>query len=336
MMKWLRLYNDTPNDPKWRVVAVRTGQPVGNVLAVWMQMLACASAATERGTLEDWDDETVAAMLGYAPAVVTAIRDAMQGLVLDGDKLTGWDKRQRGGDDAAERKRKERERKKNTPPDGGGSGHGTDPRPNGAVTGQNGNVTRHSEEVTRQPAHVTRQSGTVTRPPLLSESSVTRNLPESKAAGDAGARDPAENQQTDLVAYTVGHRVAEMAGLDPRRCGIGRAEAWLAQGYDPDRDIFPAVRQVMDRHNGQKIHSLKYFDQAIADQRKARTAPMPEGAVSNVHKLNHRNRQQRADRGITTLVKSEMRRSPENADDGADGGGWGGNDPDPWNMATAR
>jgi hypothetical protein len=335
-MKWLRLWNDTANDPKWRLIANDSGQPITAVLAVWMAMLCNANQAEPRGVLQDWNDRIAGAALDLNGNAVAAIRQAMQGLVLEGEKLTGWDKRQRGGDDAAERKRKERERRKNQPPEGGGPGNGVDHSQTAPVTGQNVNVTRHSEEVTRQPAHVTRQSHGVAGNPLLSESTVTVLQPESMAAADAGARDPAENPQTDLVAYTVGHRVAELAGLDPRRCGIGRAEAWLAQGFDPDRDIFPAVRQIMDRHNGQKIHSLKYFDQAIADQRKARTAPMPEGAVSNVHKLNHRNRQQGVDRGITTLVKSEMRRSPENPGDGADGGGRGGHDPDPWNMATAR
>lgn len=102
-MQWLRLYHDTPNDPKWRLVAVRSGQPVGHVLAVWMTMLTGASEAEQRGTLEGWDDEIAAAVLGYAPAVVTAIRTAMQGLVLDGFRLTGWDKRQREADDSSTR-----------------------------------------------------------------------------------------------------------------------------------------------------------------------------------------------------------------------------------------
>lgn len=109
-MQWLRLYHDTPNDPKWRLVAVRSGQPVGNVLAVWMSMLVCASEAEQRGTLEGWDDELAAVVLGYTPAAVTSIRSAMQGLVLDGAALTGWDKRQRNGDGSAERVRQYRER----------------------------------------------------------------------------------------------------------------------------------------------------------------------------------------------------------------------------------
>lgn len=143
-MKWLRLYHDTPNDPKWRLVAVRSGQPVGNVLAVWMQMLVCASEAEQRGILEGWDDEIVAAMLGYPPSAVTAIRAGMQGLVLSGYELTGWDKRQReGSDDAAERKRRSRASKQEkTPPTGSGGGHG----PNGDDRYRNGEVTLPSRD----------------------------------------------------------------------------------------------------------------------------------------------------------------------------------------------
>lgn len=130
-MQWLRLHHDTPDDQKWRLVAVRSGQPVGNILAVWMMMMICASKAEDRGTLEGWNDEIAAAVLGYRLDEVMAIRLAMTGLVLENDRLTGWNKRQRqGSDDAAERKRRSRAQKSDNPPENGpnGSGHG----PNGA------------------------------------------------------------------------------------------------------------------------------------------------------------------------------------------------------------
>lgn len=157
-MKWLRLYHDAPNDPKWRLVAAESGQCEGLVLAVWMHMMVCASAADDRGRLEGWDDRVVAASMGVKCAVVTSIREAMQGVVLDGDVLTGWDKRQRVGDDAAAKKRKQREQANQTPPDGGGEGRsgtvGDKPGTNGHVPGQyhdvpgqNANVPRHSQDV---------------------------------------------------------------------------------------------------------------------------------------------------------------------------------------------
>lgn len=143
-MQWLRLYHDTINDHKWRLVANDSGQPVGNVLAVWMSMLINASNSAERGVLEGWQDRYVAAHLGYPSEAVRAIREAMQGVVLDGMRLTGWDRRQRASDDAAEAKRKQREKGRQTPPDGGGNGGpGTEQdisRPNGHVSGHSANV----------------------------------------------------------------------------------------------------------------------------------------------------------------------------------------------------
>jgi hypothetical protein len=150
-MQWLRLYHDTTNDPKWRVVSVRSGQPVGNVLAVWMQMLICASEAGERGTLEGWDDEFVAAMLGYAPEIVTAIRASMQGLVIDGWHLTGWAKRQMASDTSAERTRRYRAKSAENDGGGGGDGGAARQKPNGAMNCYgDADVTSPKESVTSQ------------------------------------------------------------------------------------------------------------------------------------------------------------------------------------------
>src|SRR3954468_15384364 len=106
-MQWLRVHHDLENEPKIRLVAVESGQIEAVVLAVWVRMMICASKADARGTLEGWDDRLVGVTLGLKGSIVTEIRQAMQGVLLDGDTLTGWEKRQRAGsDDAAERKRK--------------------------------------------------------------------------------------------------------------------------------------------------------------------------------------------------------------------------------------
>lgn len=112
-MDWFRLHHGTPQDPKWIVVARRAGVPVGAVLSVWIAMLDAASRAGERGTLEGWDHEDVAAMLGYETEEVGAIYAAMQGKTLDGDRVMAWDKRQpkrERDDDSAARVRAHRER----------------------------------------------------------------------------------------------------------------------------------------------------------------------------------------------------------------------------------
>lgn len=114
MTDWVRLWHDMPTDPKWRVVARKSGQPLACVLAVFSIMLTNASAnAAERGTLLAWDHEDVAAALDMEPEQVEAIHAAMQGKVLDGDRLSGWDRRQpKREDDSTKRVAKHRAEKK--------------------------------------------------------------------------------------------------------------------------------------------------------------------------------------------------------------------------------
>lgn len=113
-MSWVRLWCDMPTDPKWRVIAKRSGRPIAEVIAVFTIMMANAGAnADERGVLENWSDEDVAAALDTEPEFVAAIREAMQGKTLEGEKLTGWEKRQpKREDGSAERAKQWRERKR--------------------------------------------------------------------------------------------------------------------------------------------------------------------------------------------------------------------------------
>lgn len=91
---WFRVWGDMVNDPKWRTIARRSGQKIGDVIAVYLHMLTCASNASERGRTEGWNDEDVATALDIEIEQVEAIREAMQGRVLEGGYLTGWEKRQ--------------------------------------------------------------------------------------------------------------------------------------------------------------------------------------------------------------------------------------------------
>lgn len=112
---WFRLWSDMINDPKWRTIARSSGQKIGDVIATYIHMLTAASNATERGRTEGWNDEDVATALDIETSQVEAIRKAMQGRVLDGDYLLGWEKRQPIKEDgAAERARAWREAKKAT------------------------------------------------------------------------------------------------------------------------------------------------------------------------------------------------------------------------------
>lgn len=111
---WLRLWHDMPTDPKFRVIAKKSGRPLSEVLSVFVLMLTNASANdAARGALANWSDEDTAAALDIDADAVTAIREAMQGKTLNGDKLSGWAKRQpKREDNSADRVKAFRERSK--------------------------------------------------------------------------------------------------------------------------------------------------------------------------------------------------------------------------------
>lgn len=116
---WFRLWTDMVNDPKFRTIARVSKQEVSRVLSVYLYMMTCASNANERGRTEGWCDEDVATALSIETSDVEAIREAMQGRVLDGDYLSGWEKRQpkreREDDNSTERSRQSRQRQKEQP-----------------------------------------------------------------------------------------------------------------------------------------------------------------------------------------------------------------------------
>ena len=106
-----------PTDPKWRVIAKRSGQPIATVMAVFTFVMVNASAnATERGRTHNLFSDDIAAALDIETADVDAILDAMQGKVLEGEYLTGWEKRQpKREDSSAERAKRWRERNRTQP-----------------------------------------------------------------------------------------------------------------------------------------------------------------------------------------------------------------------------
>ncbi|MHC5536682.1 hypothetical protein ACYOEI_00225 [Singulisphaera rosea] len=120
-MDWLRLWHDMPNDPKWRTISRVSGRSISEVISVYIHMLICASNASERGRTQGWNDEDVASALDLEAANVEAIRIAMQGRVLEGDAILGWDKRQPKREDnsavrAKEWRQKQRDERERTQP----------------------------------------------------------------------------------------------------------------------------------------------------------------------------------------------------------------------------
>jgi hypothetical protein len=117
MTDWVRLWHDMPTDPKWRTIARKSEQRVGDVIAVFNFLMVNASGnATERGKVAGFDCEDVATALDLDESDVRAILDSMRGKVMDAeDRLTGWEKRQPKREDstAATRKAAWKERQRN-------------------------------------------------------------------------------------------------------------------------------------------------------------------------------------------------------------------------------
>lgn len=92
--QWFRLWHDMPNDPKWRTIARASDQPIAAVIGVYLHILTNASNAGERGRLEKLSCEDIASALDLEGSQVEAILEAMQGRVLQGDAVSGWQRRQ--------------------------------------------------------------------------------------------------------------------------------------------------------------------------------------------------------------------------------------------------
>jgi hypothetical protein len=111
--QWLRLWHDMPNDPKWRTISRVSGQRIGDVISIYIHLLVSASNATERGRTQSSNAEDIATALDLEHAQVVAVLDAMQGRVLEKDRLLGWAKRQPEREDgSAERSKAWREARK--------------------------------------------------------------------------------------------------------------------------------------------------------------------------------------------------------------------------------
>lgn len=126
--KWLRLWHDMPNDPKWRTISRISMQPISLVQAVYIHLLVDASQnvttchdVSQRGHVTV-TTEDLASALDVENEQISAVLNAMQGRVLEGSKITGWERRQpkkedvgneeTGAKSAAQRKREQRERER--------------------------------------------------------------------------------------------------------------------------------------------------------------------------------------------------------------------------------
>ena len=143
---WLKWFHGAVTDDKWPMVARKSGQPVAVVVAVWAALLECASQAEDRGSVEDFDAESMDAVLqvedGACAAIVEALSSGKRPRIVDG-RITKWEARQEETQDPTgrERKRRQRERDKEVRERDKGNGCPADGH---GVTGDN--VTCHGND----------------------------------------------------------------------------------------------------------------------------------------------------------------------------------------------
>ena len=87
-----------------------------------------------------------------------------------------------------------------------------------------------------------------------------------------------ENVARETSHVAVGETVLDIMGVreDPRFAfSYAIVGGWLSAGYDPEADIYPTVRAVMAKRNGQgPPNHLKYFTEAIGQAHRDRTTPV--------------------------------------------------------------
>jgi hypothetical protein len=106
----------------------------------------------------------------------------------------------------------------------------------------------------------------------------------------ATSRQQPAQQQEDAVPRIAGAherygevaaRVLEITG--GKAVGTNRVDAWLKAGAEPEQDIYPTLKRKLPEW---RSGSLVFFDGAIADAIKTRTAPLPEGNARAPSKVN--------------------------------------------------
>lgn len=106
-------------------------------------------------------------------------------------------------------------------------------------------------------------------------------------AAEPTVQPPAQGDGRAALCVKLGQRITDLMGVtnDPKWLGNwSSVSVWIAQGYDPDLDIWPTVSAMverMKRANRKMPGSLKYFESAIAENYKNRTANGAAPAINH-------------------------------------------------------
>lgn len=113
-MDWLRWYHGTINDPKWAMIARKTGLNICVVISIWAALLEYASQSEDRGSVADFDPEEIDAVFGLDDGTCAAVIEAMTSKgIIEAGRIAKWSKRQFDEANAEKvRRYKERQREK--------------------------------------------------------------------------------------------------------------------------------------------------------------------------------------------------------------------------------
>lgn len=109
--EWFKMWSDVRHSEKIGIVAKKAKQPSATVLGVWTIILSYANTNKQsRGSIEGLSTEVVSFNSDLDEDVIDSILNHMQGRLLDGHKIIGWEERQREKTDntAADRQRAKR------------------------------------------------------------------------------------------------------------------------------------------------------------------------------------------------------------------------------------
>lgn len=118
---WFRWHHGSVTDPKFQLVARKSGASLPDVLAVWAYLLEKASASEFRGCFGSVDVEAVDCLFGFDEGTTDSIMGEMVARKLIADEyIVAWERRQpkreRENDNSTDRVRAFRERQRNETP----------------------------------------------------------------------------------------------------------------------------------------------------------------------------------------------------------------------------
>lgn len=92
---WFRWHHGSVTDPKFQLIARKSGARLGDVISVWAFVLEAASADTDRGSVGNIDCEAIDCLLCADDGTTAKIIEAMEvrGLIVAG-RVSSWEKRQ--------------------------------------------------------------------------------------------------------------------------------------------------------------------------------------------------------------------------------------------------